>query len=156
MNKLLTGLFAGLISISISISAMSAHHGSTEAEVQAAIDAFGEAYKTNDVEGYFSYYADDANVFFYGQRQDMSAYHEEWVTLMKEGGGVVVNDESDGVIQMLPGGDAAVASYFIHNETRYPETGLVSEDAFETEIWQKIDGEWKIVNLHYSVIVPEE
>ena len=152
MKKLLTGLVAVLISM----SAMAAHHGSAEDEVLAALEAFGVAYATNDVEGYFSFYADDANVFFYGQRQDMAAYQDEWVTLMKEGGGVEVNEETEVVIQMLPGGEAAVMSYFIHNVTRYPETGVATEDAFETEIWQKIDGEWKVVNLHYSVILPEE
>jgi len=28
--------------------------------------------------------------------------------------------------------------------------------AFETDVWQKIDAEWKVVSLHYSEIPPDE
>jgi ketosteroid isomerase-like protein len=152
MKKLLTGLALVLISI----SAMAGHHGSADEEVRAASEAFNTAYISNDVEGYFSYYADDASIYFYGQRQDMSAYHEEWSTMVGAGGGVEVNELSDTVIQVLPGGKAAVASYFVNNRTRSADGEVSTERAFESEVWQKIDGEWKVVNLHYSVILPEQ
>ena len=29
------------------------------------------------------------------------------------------------------------------------------EKGYETEVWSKIDGVWKIISLHYSVIAPE-
>jgi ketosteroid isomerase-like protein len=113
MKKLLTCLVAVLIAI----PTMAEHHKSAEAEVYAAINAFNDAYATNDVEGYFGHYTDDATLYFSGARQKVADYHEEWTALVDAGGGVEKN---------------------------------------ETAVWQKIDGEWKIVSLHYTEIAPDE
>ena len=61
----------------------------------------------------------------------------------------------DLVIQMMPGGETAIATSFIDNRTRSPEGEVSTVRAFETDVWQKIDGEWKIVSLHYSEIAPD-
>ncbi len=152
MRKRITILATTLISF----AALAAHHGSAEDEVRAAAEAFNTAYATNDIEGYFGHYADGATVFFYGARQDMSAYHKEWSAMMDAGGGVEVNEMSDLVIQMMPSGEVAIATSFIDNQTRAPEGEVSTVRAFETDVWQKIDGEWKIVSLHYSEIQPDE
>ena len=37
--------------------------------------------------------------------------------------------------------------------------GFYADDAtraFETDVWQKIDGKWKLISLHYSDIAPDE
>lgn len=140
----------------ISFAALAAHHGSAEDEVRAAAEAFNTAYATNDIEDYFSYYADGATVYWYGARQDMSAYQKEWSAMLDAGGGVEVNEMSDLVIQMMPSGEVAIATSFIDNKTRDPGGEVSTARAFETDVWQKIDGEWKIVSLHYSVIQPDE
>lgn len=140
----------------ISFAALAAHHGSAEDEVRAAAEAFNTAYATNDIEGYFGYYADGATVYFYGARQDMSAYRKEWSAMMDAGGGVEVNEMSDIVIQMMPSGEVAIATSFIDNQTRDAEGEVSTVRAFETDVWQKIDGEWKIVSLHYTEIPPDE
>ncbi len=152
MRRQITVLAATLMSF----AALAAHHGSAEDEVRAAAEAFNTAYATNDIEGYFDLYADDAVVFFYGARQDMSAYHEEWSAMKDAGGGVEVNEMSDLVIQMMPGDEVAIATSFIVNRTRSPDGELSTVRAFETDVWQKIDGDWKIINLHYSEIAPDE
>jgi ketosteroid isomerase-like protein len=152
MKKRITVLAASLISF----AALAAHHGSAEDEVRAAAEAFDTAYTTNDIEGYFGYYADDATVYFSGARQDMSAYYKEWSAMIDAGGGVEVNDMSDLVIQMMPGGEVAIATSFIDNRTRTAEGEVSTVRAFETDVWQKIDGEWKVVSLHYSEIEPDE
>ena len=127
---------------------------SAESEVRAAAADFNDAYMTNDIERYFSYYADDAVVYWFGERQDMSAYHDEWKAMIEAGGGVETNEVSQEVFQILPGGKAAVASYFVHNVTRDAEGEAVAGNFYETEVWQKMDGEWKVINLHYTEIVP--
>jgi hypothetical protein len=33
-----------------------------------------------------------------------------------------------------------------------PDGAVTSTKAFETDVWQKIDGAWKVVGLHYSEI----
>ena len=55
---------------------------------------------------------------------------------------------------MMPSGDAAVLSSFIDNRTRAVDGGLTTVKGYETEIWQKIAGKWRVVGLHYSEFVP--
>ena len=143
------------IALLISLSAYAGDENSAEAEVRAAAEAFNTAYATNDLDAYFGAYADDAEVFFYGARQDMAAYHKEWAAMMEAGGGVEKNEMSDEVIQIMPCGDVAIVTSFIHNETRSPEGEVSVAKAFETDVWRKTDGEWKIVNLHYTEIAAD-
>jgi ketosteroid isomerase-like protein len=56
----------------------------------------------------------------------------------------------------MPSGDVAIATSFIDNRTRLADGTTSSETAFETDVWQKIDGEWKIVSLHYSTVAAGE
>ncbi len=144
-----------LVATLISFVALADHHGSAEDEVRAAAEAFNTAYGTNDIEHYFGRYADGATVYFFGARQDISAYHEEWSAMIEAGGGVEVNEMSDVVIQMMPGGEVAIATYFVDNKTRSPEGEVSTARAFETDVWQKLGGEWMIVSLHYSEIPAE-
>jgi len=152
MRKFLSCIVIALMSFSASAE----HHGAEHADLHAAIKAFDHAYATNDVETYFGFYAEDATVYFYGARQDVSAYHEEWIALMEAGGGVEMNEMSDLVVQVMPAGDVAIATSFVDNRTRAPDGSTSTVKAFETDVWQKIDGDWKIISLHYSDIPPAE
>ncbi len=152
MKKLLICLAAVLITT----STMAEHHNSAEAEVYAAVKAFNEAYATNDVEGYFDHYTDDATLYFYGARQIVADYHEEWSAMVDAGGAVEKNDPADVQVQVMPGDEVAVATYFVDNATRSPDGETAVARAFESDVWQKIEGEWKIVSLHYTEIAPEE
>ena len=152
MKRILSGLIIALMSF----SAMAENHGSEHADLHKAIKMFDHAYATNDVETYFGYYAEDATVYFYGARVDVDAYHEEWTAMMEAGGGVEKNEMSDLKVQVLPCGDVAVATSFIDNITRAPDGTKSTSRAFETDVWQKIDGDWKIISLHYSNIPLEE
>ena len=152
----MTRILSGLIITVMSLSAMAEHHGSDDADLHAAIKAFDRAYATNDVEGYFDFYADGATVFFGGARQDVDAYHEFWIALMEAGGGVELNEMSDLQVQVMPRGDVAIATSFIENRTRGRDGTTSTSSAFETDVWQKIEGEWKIISLHHSGIPAEE
>jgi len=63
---------------------------------------------------------------------------------------------SDLQVQVRPDGDIAIATSFIDNRTRSPDGTTSTSRAFETNVWQKIDGKWKIISLHYSGISAEE
>ena len=152
MNKFLIYIVIALISF----PAMAEHHGSQDTDLHAAIKGFDSAYANNDVETYFGFYADDATVYFYGARQDISAYHKEWTALMESGGGVEKNEMSDLQVQLMPSGDVAIATSFIDNRTRAADGTTSTARAFETDVWQKINGKWKIISLHYSDIALEE
>ncbi|HEX6261134.1 MAG TPA: nuclear transport factor 2 family protein [Woeseiaceae bacterium] len=148
MKSILTGLVVALISV----PAMAEDQGPAEAEVRTAIKAFNDAYAGNDVDTYFNHYAANAMVYFYGARQDLSAYHEEWAEMVEAGGRVEKNELSDVQVQVMPSGDVAVASYFVDYRLREPGGDVSVAKAFESEVWQKIGDDWKIVNLHYSEI----
>ncbi len=152
MKKFLTCLVTMLIAIPV----LAAHHESAEAEVNAAVVAFNEAYASNDVESYFSNYTDDATLYFFGARQDVAVYHKEWSEMIGAGGGVEKNDISDLRVQVMPGDEVAVATYFVDNVSRSPDGETTMAKAFESDVWQKIDGRWQIVSLHYTEIAPEE
>jgi amidase len=156
MRIILSSLFIVLMSF----SAMAEHHvvekGAKNADLHAAIKGFDHAYANNDVEKYFSYYADEATVYFGDGRVDMAAYHEMWTGLMAAGGGVELNEMSDLQVQVMPSGDVAISTSFIDNRTRAPDGTRSTSRAFETDVWQKIDGKWKIISLHYSGITTQE
>jgi len=93
-----------LVIVLMSFSAMAEHHDAENADLHAAIKAFDHAYANNDVEDYFSFYADDATVYFGDDaRVDIAAYHEMWIGLMEAGGGVELNEMSDLQVQVMPG-----------------------------------------------------
>ena len=92
----------------MSFSVMADHHdvekgvkkGDKNAALYAAIKAFDHAYANNDVEDYFSFYADDVTAYFGDGRVDIAAYHKMWIDLMAAGGGVELNEMSDLQVQL--------------------------------------------------------
>ena len=130
MRKILSLLAIVLMSF----SAIAEHHGDENADLHAAIKAFDHAYANNEVEKYFSFYADDATAYFGNARVDIAAYHEMWTELMAAGGGVELNEMSDLQVQVMPGGDGAVATSFIDNRTRSPDGTTSTSKAFETDV----------------------
>jgi ketosteroid isomerase-like protein len=154
--EIMRKLLSCFVIVLMSSSAMADHHGAETADLHAAIKAFDHAYANNDVEKYFSFYADDATAYFGGARQDIAAYHKMWTALMEAGGGVELNEMSDLQVQVMPSGDVDIATAFIDNRTRAPDGTTATSRAFETDVWQKIDGKWKIISLHHSGISAEE
>ena len=140
-----------LLLVMMPFSVLAKSHSGEYADLRAAKNAFESAYATNDAETYFSFYAPDAKVYFGGaERGDIPAYHEMWSALMAAGGGVEVNELSDLQFQIMPGGEVAVVTCFIDNSRREPDGSKVIEKGFQTDVWQKIAGQWKIISLHYS------
>ena len=145
-----------LVILLMPFSAMAEHHDEQNADLHAAIKAFDHAYANNDVEKYFNFYADDSTAYFGDGRVDITAYHKMWIELMAAGGGVELNEMSDLQVQVMPSGDTAISTSFIDNRTRAPDGKKSTSRAFETDVWQKIDGQWKIISLHYSDITSAE
>lgn len=141
---------AFIVAFCLPLAATAADDDAIENEVRAATEDFNDAYRNNDIERYFSYYAEGAVVYWFGERQDLDAYYEEWRTMIEAGGGVETNELTDHVFQVLADGEVVVASYFVHNVTRSPDGSKTAGNYYESEVWEKIDGKWKVVNLHYS------
>lgn len=143
-------LITFVVAFCLPLAVIAADYDAIEKEVRTAAEDFNDAYRNNDLERYFSYYADRAVVYWEGERQDLDAYYEEWRAMIQAGGGVERNELTDLVFQVVAGGKVVVASYFVHNVTRSPDGSKNAGDFYESEVWQNIDGKWKVVNLHYS------
>lgn len=152
MNRILTLIAAA----SIALPVVADQHSAAEAELRELVIAFNEAYADNDLDLYFSHFAEDADMYWSGARQTTAAYRDDYMATVEAGGAVEKNDVSDLVIRMLPGDQAAIASFFIDYRFRNPDGAITVEKAFETEVWEKIHGAWKIVGLHNNVIPPEQ
>ncbi len=122
----------------------------TAGEIEKLEAAFNGAYERNELEEYFSYYADDVTQFFESGRVSLADYKKDWHALIKGGGGVEKNTLSDMKVQVSPSGDSAVATYVVDVVTRQVGGKKTHERAFETDVWHKRDGKWKIVHLHYN------
>lgn len=136
--------------LSLLLAAASAAPQTTSAEIEKLEVAFNQAYERNDLEEYFSYYADDVTQWFESGRASLADYKKSWYELIQGGGGVEKNALSDLQVQVSPGGDAAVATYVADVVTRQVDGKKTKERAFETDVWYKRDGKWKIVHLHYN------
>ncbi len=119
-------------------------------EIRELTIEFNEAYERNDLDKYFSNYADDLTQWFESGRVTLEQYKTDWYALIEGGGGVESNELSDLKVQVGPDGKTAVVTYVATVVTRSPDGKRTKEQVWETDIWFKRDGQWKIVHLHYN------
>ena len=51
-------------------------------------------------------------------------------------------------------GDMALVSYLLDFDANFGAMGRFKQEARDTEVWRKIDGEWKMIHFHCSNYVP--
>jgi ketosteroid isomerase-like protein len=127
---------------------------SVEHQIAQLEKAVNDAYAANDMDKYFSYYAEDLVAIFYNERWTYARYHEEWPKYIKAGNKVVSVKLSDMIVRVSPAGDTAVASYHMDLRNRHADGKVIDEQAFETDVWTKRQGAWKITHAHYALAVP--
>lgn len=124
--------------------------------IDAAETAFNQAYADNDLETYFSFYADDATLMTSdGKQQTVKQYYDEWRALIEAGGGVIEADARHPRTIRVIGDHTAIVMFNDFPGTyRYPtdtpgEFVTVTSVWTETDVWSLVGGEWKIVHVHY-------
>jgi ketosteroid isomerase-like protein len=122
----------------------------TEAEIRRLEVEFNGAYERNELDKYFSYYADDVTMWFPTGRETLEGYKKDWYGLIKGGGGVEKNALSDLRVQMGPSGDTAIATYALDVVTRGVDGKKTKEHAVETDVWFKRGGTWKLAHVNYN------
>ena len=136
----------------IAIRAESSSAEKDRAEVLAASAAFNKAYAENRLEDYFSYYADNAVLMTPGGTLQAAAeYRAEWKVLLASGGGVakLVTTQPTAVTISTDGSSAVVAFTPYTAVYKDSEGNESTANYAETDIWWKINGEWKVVYIHY-------
>jgi ketosteroid isomerase-like protein len=123
-----------------------------EAEIARLERDWNDAYGANDLPKYFGAYADDAVLIFYGERSTVADYRKSWTASVNGGDRLEAVRLTDLVIRIAPPGDTAIASYQLEVRTRHANAKPTDERAFESDVWQKRGGAWKVVHVHYSAI----
>jgi ketosteroid isomerase-like protein len=123
---------------------------SAASEIEKLEVAFNQAYERNDLDLYFAYYADDVTMWFESGRVALADYKKDWYALIQGGGGVEKNAISDMKVQVSSGGDVAIATYALDVLTRQVGGRKTKEQAWETDVWFKRDGKWKLAHVHYN------
>ena len=138
--------FAGIASIAAEVD-----EAAIRAEVDSAVTAFNEAYGANDIERYFSFFADDVVlVGSDGQEQPVDEYYTQWKSLIASGGGVsdidanfprsirLSVDSKTAVVHQL---SFPISYRFLDgsNTGDFVNTTMVLAI---TDVWSKIDGSW--------------
>ena len=78
---------------------------------------------------------------------------ELWKMLKSMMGGKSAKcDSRDDRIEII--GDAAVVSYLLEFDADFGALGRFTQQARSTEVWRRIDGEWKMIHFHCSNYVP--
>jgi ketosteroid isomerase-like protein len=115
-----------------------------------------KAYAANDLPKYFSYYADDFRGLFPEGPTTLAQYKTTWTAYIKGGGKIVSFTYTDVQVNVSPSGDAAVASY--RAVTTSQDAGKApSEDRYlETDVFFKRGGQWKLVEVHYSLVPKDQ
>ena len=112
--------------------------------------------ETDSNAAYVSYYADDLRALFPEGPTTLPAYKKSWGAFIGGGGAIVAFKFHDMQVQVGPSGDTAVASYLASVDTRTPGKGVTTDAYAETDVWFKRNGEWKIVEIHYSETAPQK
>ena len=61
-------------------------------------------------------------------------------------------DSRDDIVTVV--GDMALVTYMISLSADFGELGKYEQDGRTTEVWQRLEGEWKMIHFHCSNYVP--
>jgi ketosteroid isomerase-like protein len=149
MNPLRRGIAASVLLLA-AVRPLAAAGAEPEQEIRRLEAEINAAYAANDLPKYFSYYAEDFRGLFPDGFTTLPEYVKMWTGFVHDGGAVLAFDYTDVQVQVSPGADAAVASYRASVRIRYPKKEPVVEKYFETDVFFKRAGQWKLVEVHYA------
>ena len=143
-------VFAALaLAPAMGLAAPAAAPAAIEKEIVALEDAMNKAYAANDLPTYFGYYAGDVSAIFYNQRTTLEAYRTMWTAAVRSDPIEAVGTH-DMQVRVSAAADVAVASYQIDVRTHHASGPATDEHAFETDVWERRGGVWKVVHVQYS------
>ncbi len=128
-----------------------------EARIQELHEGFVEANKTGHHPFLESHMAPGMTLVWYNLNQ--SNYHgvdhivELWKMLAVMSQGREAKCESrDDIITLV--GDVALVTYLLDFAADFGALGKFVQEARCTEVWQRMDGDWKMIHFHCSNYVP--
>ncbi len=123
---------------------------SVEREIFALEDRLDLAYRENDLETYWSFYAEDLTQIWDTGYVSLEQYKRDWTALVAGGGGVVDSHTKNMRIRVGPSGDTAVVTYLMIARYRGTNGNETEGRFYETDVWFRRDGRWQLVHYHFS------
>jgi ketosteroid isomerase-like protein len=121
------------------------------AEISELHGKRGEDWVRRKADAYLSYYWDDAILFAVDERMTLADLRRAFVALLQAGGGpltIELPDVDDIVISN--GGDAATTTFTWRARSRSEEGIDTDRSYYETDVWYRRDGVWKIIRMHLT------
>ena len=126
-----------------------------EAEVRDTIERLVRSYGANDLDTYFSFFADDMTVWWGTDgRNDRptpkEAYVKSWPNFVRKTGGHESCRSADVRIQIAPSADAAVSSYELKCIFKTAPSGSSREATYEmTAVLFRRSERWQVVHFNW-------
>jgi len=127
-----------------------------EEELRKAVDTFYNAWYDSDWDVYYSYYADDV-AFIDSSGKHMSL--QEYETNAAQEAEAIGNPSFDDAranlvptVRLSPTGNAGVAYWTFPFEYQTDDGVRTTIEYAESDVWWKVDGEWKITLVHYHAL----
>ena len=121
-------------------------------ELRGIMRRLPEIYRSGDVQGYLAHYAPDMSAFYSGTLLGSEGARKFLTSLFAGGGKTLDFQMGDLKMQFSEGGDAAIVSYPWRERFLFEDGHETDTDYYETDVWLRRNGEWKIANVHQSTL----
>ena len=125
-------------------------------ELRTAVDTFYNAWYDSDWDLYYSFYADDVVLIdSSGDHMSLDEYNAKAAQQTERIGSVITDQLHKNLVPTIrvgPNGDAGVAYWTLPFEYQKADGTKTTINWAESDVWWKIDGEWKAVLIHFHAI----
>lgn len=127
------------------------------AELRTAIRTFYDAFYTQDWDVYYTFYSDDVVLIDKtGDVMSLSEYESRAAQDAETLGELATDsfDDSQVDVRLSPDGNSGIVYSrlpYLYRNSDGKETHMMIA---ETDVWWKIDGNWKVVHIHYPEVPP--
>ncbi len=122
-------------------------------ELRKAIRRKDDAYRAGDIAGYLKADAPDVQVYFAGSLMTFEEARRLNERQFAGGGKILEYQIADpDQISFSAAGDAATVCYPWRERFRYGDGRVTDTDYYETNVWYRRNGEWRIVHIHISTV----
>jgi ketosteroid isomerase-like protein len=121
-------------------------------ELQAIIRKLPAIYRSGDIDSYLEHYAPDISAYYSGTAMTAIEAHQFIKSLFEGGGKTVKFEMTSPLVQFDESTEAAIVSYRWREHFRFNDGHETDTEYYESDVWYRRDGKWKIVNVHQSTI----
>ena len=122
------------------------------AELRSIMRRLPDIYRAGDISAYLAHYAPDISANFSGSVMS-SDEARKFITSLFEGGGKTLDFQiGDPQMQFSESGDAAIVRYPWRERFLYSDGHQTDTEYYETDVWYRRNGEWKIAHVHQSTV----